>query len=170
MEVTGVNWLLGKLASKAIGMIADVAEPVVAKIFAQEAEALALEAESEVARGSSNVLKGYFSSTTNAAGGELITSVGEITQSDFGNFVNRGLYTGQNIEILSGVHGFASGLTEAEPSFFTADVKTFGGLEGVTVHDMANMTAEQIGNIVNGKGIIIGGFCNSGVCLMPFLR
>jgi RHS repeat-associated protein len=41
MEVTGANWLLGKLAGKAISVIADTASPVVAKILETEATEVA---------------------------------------------------------------------------------------------------------------------------------
>ena len=51
---------------------------------------------------------GEFSSTTNAAGGEVFTSAGNIVQSDFEGIVNSGLYKG-DVNILTGVPRIADG-------------------------------------------------------------
>jgi hypothetical protein len=86
---------------------------------------------------------------------------------DFASIVNSGLYRG-TVDILSGVHGLASGEMVADISLYEADVATFGNIPGVTVHNIAEMTAAQIKSIINGTGTIIGGFCNSGACLAAF--
>jgi RHS repeat-associated protein len=136
--------------------------------LAGDAEAAAEEA-SEAARGA-NPLDGHFSSTTNSAGGEVFTSDGRIFQSDFGNIVQKGLYEETNVEILSGVHGTAEGTITADAEFLQADIAKFGDLPGVTIHNTAAMTQAEIEAVVNGPGIVIGGFCNSGACLLPLVR
>jgi hypothetical protein len=49
-----------------------------------------------------------------------------------------------------------------------ADVARFGDWPGVTIHNVPEMTAEEITAVLNGPGTIIGGFCNSAICLAPF--
>ncbi len=109
------------------------------------------------------------SSETNAAGGTLVTASGGIGQSDVAPIVNSAMYTGEPINILSGVHGAADGTITPEPSFYHADQAAFGSLPGVTVHDVSAMSESQIRNIVNAPGTTIGAFCNSGACLAPLV-
>jgi hypothetical protein len=72
---------------------------------------------------------GTFSSTANAAGGEIWTSVGQIAQNDFATYVNSGLYKGQ-VHIISGVHGTPAGATIPALDLFKADMVRFGKLPG----------------------------------------
>jgi hypothetical protein len=110
-------------------------------------------------------LGGVFTSTTNAAGGTVWTSEGLIVQSDFASLVNSGLYEGE-VNILTGVHGLADGTTIADYSLYEADVATFGEIPGVNIYNVPSMTPGQIGSVLNGPGTTIGGFCNSGACLL----
>jgi RHS repeat-associated protein len=110
-------------------------------------------------------LGGVFTSTTNAAGGTVWTSEGLIVQSDFASLVNSGLYKGE-VNILTGVHGLADGTTIADYSLYEADVATFGKIPGVNIYNVPSMTPGQIGSVLNGPGTTIGGFCNSGACLL----
>ena len=110
-------------------------------------------------------LGGVFTSTTNAAGGTVWTSEGLIVQSDFASLVNSGLYEGE-VNILTGVHGLADGTTIADYSLYEADVATFGKIPGVNIYNVPSMTPGQIGSVLNGPGTTIGGFCNSGACLL----
>ena len=112
---------------------------------------------------------GIFSKTTNAAGGEVWTSVGDIAQKDFATFVNQGVMQGREVKILSGGHGTLEGIFKPELSMFEFDAATLGQYEGVQVLNFAEMSPAAITEIVNGPGVIIGGFCNSGACLAPFL-
>jgi hypothetical protein len=73
------------------------------------------------------------------------------------------------VNILTGVHGFADGSVLTDISLFEADVAKFGQYPGVNVFNIAEMSPGAISNVVNGPGIIIGGFCNSGACLAPLL-
>jgi len=52
---------------------------------------------------------------------------------------------------------------------FEFDAATLGQYEGVQVLNFAEMSPAAINGVVNGPGVIIGGFCNSGACLARFL-
>jgi filamentous hemagglutinin len=110
---------------------------------------------------------GIFSSSTNAAGGEVWTSVGDISQNDFASMVNSGLYSG-DVNIISGVHGLPNGTTIIDRTLYEADAARFGNLSGVNVYNFPDLTPRQITDLLNGKGTTIGGFCNSGACLAPY--
>jgi RHS repeat-associated protein len=110
---------------------------------------------------------GIFSSTTNAAGGEVWTSVGEISQNDFASIVNSGLMKG-DVNILTGVHGFANGEMVADVSLYQADVASFGHIPGVNIYNIPDLAAHQISSMLNGPETTIGGFCHSGVCLSGY--
>lgn len=118
------------------------------------------------ARGIGQILKKPFSSTTNSAGGTVWTSEGTIYQSDFSGIVNDSLYDGQDVNILSGVHGFPDGTTLPDPALYQEDLETFGDVPGVNVYNVPEMSPGEVNNVLNGPGTIIGGFCNSGVCLL----
>ena len=105
----------------------------------------------------------------NAAGGRLFTSTGAINQNDFAGIVNAGVMLGDDVHILTGAHGFPDGTIEADPRLFRDDVKEFGHRPGVHIHDLPAMSPAQIGEIVNAPGIIIGGFCDSGAFLAPYI-
>jgi RHS repeat-associated protein len=104
----------------------------------------------------------------NAAGGRLYMSSGTITQNDFAGIVNSGLMRGDQVHIFTGTHGFPDGSMRPDGSMFEDDVARFGGIPGVTVHDLPSMTPAAIRQVLEGPGTIIGGFCNSSVCLAPF--
>jgi len=93
------------------------------------------------------------------------TAEGRILQSDFAALVNGGLYNG-DVNILSGVHGFANGTTVGDFSLYEADVATFGTIPGVNVYNVPAMTPGQISGVLNGPGTTIGAFCDSGACLL----
>lgn len=110
---------------------------------------------------------GVFTSSTNAAGGEVWTSVGDISQNDFASLVNGGLYKG-DVNIISGVHGLTDGSTIVDRSLFEADLARFGNVPGVNVFNFPELTPAQLNSLLKGEGTTIGGFCNSGVCLAPY--
>lgn len=78
-----------------------------------------------------------------------------------------GLYRG-NVNIISGVHGFPNGSTQAARDLFDADVLRFGSISGVRVFNFPDMAPLEITNLLRGEGTTIGGFCDSGACLAPF--
>ncbi|WP_162009805.1 hypothetical protein [Methylocystis heyeri] len=88
------------------------------------------------------------SSSTNSAGGEVWTSVGEISQNDFAGIVNGGLMKGGDVNILSGVHGLASGEMVADLSLYNADIATFGRMPGVNIYNIPEMTAGEISKVL----------------------
>ena len=117
----------------------------------------------KTARGSG--LGGYFKKTENASGGQVYLSNGVIAQNDFVSYVDGGLYRGDNIEIISGAHGFPDGSTKADYGMLKFDVDKFGSLPGVTVHDVNKLSKKEMTDLLEGPGTIIGGFCNSAACL-----
>ncbi|MBV9100382.1 MAG: hypothetical protein JO198_04980 [Candidatus Dormibacteraeota bacterium] len=127
-------------------------------------------AAAEGARGSLNAFGGIIEQTgTNAAGGRIFTSTGTIFQSDFTSIVENAVnYGGDQVNILSGVHGLPNGEMVPERAFYEADLERFGGLNGVTVHNIPEMTDEQISDVLQRPGTVVGGFCNSLVCLSRF--
>jgi RHS repeat-associated protein len=107
----------------AIGELVTFAAPFARANLARAVPELA------VVRGTSR-LGGIISSTTNSAGGTVVTATGRVVGSDFAGAVNSGMLRGGPVNILSGAHGEASGLMRAERAFFEADRAAFGGLEG----------------------------------------
>ena len=105
---------------------------------------------------------------TNAAGGRIVTSTGPISQNDFAGFVDTGLMRGDDVHILTGVHGAPDGSMLADATLSDADVARFGDYPGVTVHDVPSMAPEAIHDLLEAPGTIIGGFCDSAACLAPF--
>ena len=58
----------------------------------------------------------------------------------------------------------------ADTALLAEDLATYAGVEGATVTNIAGMSNAQIANIINNTtGSVIGGFCNSGACLLPLL-
>jgi hypothetical protein len=122
----------------------------------------------EVAVRGTSRLGGIITSTTNSAGGTVVTATGRVVGSDFAGAVNSGMLRGGPVNILSGAHGEASGLIRAERAFFEADRAAFGGLEGVNVFDITRMAPGEVSGLLRGPGTTIGAFCDSGACLAPF--
>jgi hypothetical protein len=131
--------------------------------IARGLDALTSEASGAISRGLSG-FGGIFSSETNAVGGTVWTSVGDIGQKDVGTIVNGAMYQG-DVNILTGVHGFADGTMITDLSLYTSDVKEFGSYPGVNVYNVPTMTSTQIQNLLNSPATTIGAFCNSGICL-----
>jgi hypothetical protein len=125
----------------------------------------AAETASVAARGVS-AAGGIYSSAENAAGGNVWTTEGSIVLKDVESMVNSGIYSGTGeVNVLSGVHGFASGLTESAPEFFASDVAAFGNLPGVTVFNYSTLTQIEIRALLESTATTIGAFCDSGACL-----
>jgi hypothetical protein len=112
---------------------------------------------------------GRFSSTINASGGELWTAVGTIVQDDIAGIVARSAERGDEVHILTGVHGAADGALTPEAWFFAQDLATFGQIPGVSVWNVAEMSSAAIQHLVHARGTTIGAFCNSAVGLAPWL-
>jgi RHS repeat-associated protein len=126
--------------------------------------------ESQGSRGIGN-LGGIITSTQNAAGGTIVTTEGSIEQSDLEAPVyNALMYTQGPVNIISGVHGLPNGQTIPEPRFYEQDLKTFGQLPGVNVYNFNELEPEDIDTLLNGPGTTIGGFCNSGACLLSYMN
>jgi hypothetical protein len=115
------------------------------------------------------VLGGVVSGTENAAGGLVVTSTGTVDGVDFASYVKLGLQRGGAVNILTGVHGEADGALSPALHFFEQDVAMYGSIEGVTVHNMTDLSADAIIEMLKGSGTTIGAFCNSGICLQAFI-
>lgn len=82
--------------------------------------------------------------------------------------VNSSLIRGDDVHILTGVHGLPSGKMIPDASLYADDVARFGDLPGVTVHDVASMSPGGISDVLQRQGSVIGGFCDSAACLAPY--
>ncbi len=105
---------------------------------------------------------------TNSAGGRIFTSTGPISQNDFAGIVQSGVARGDDVHIFTGAHGLPNGSLVTDATLLADDVRAFGRLPGVQVHDLPSMSAAQVREILESPGTIIGGFCDSGACLAPF--
>jgi hypothetical protein len=103
--------------------------------------------------------------STNAAGGRLFTSAGNIEQFDIDSIVQLALMRGDDVHVITGVHGLPGGTTIPHPAFYADDIAQYGCLDGVFIHDLPAMTLPGLKAILDGPGTIIGAFCNSGECL-----
>ncbi|MFD6663684.1 hypothetical protein ACFWDK_15125 [Micromonospora chalcea] len=104
----------------------------------------------------------------NSAGGRLFVSSGTINQNDFAGIVNSALMRGDDVHIITGVHGLPDGSLISDAGMYADDVKRFGSIPGVSVHNLPAMSSGEVKQVLEGPGTIIGGFCNSGVCLTSF--
>ena len=62
--------------------------------------------------------------------------------------VQSALYQNKKVDILSGVHGFPNGTMKKEARFFLDDVAKFGDIPGVKVHNINNMTKNQVQKVM----------------------
>jgi hypothetical protein len=83
--------------------------------------------------------------------------------------VNSSLYNGGEVNILTGADGLPNGAMLSNPGFYEQDLANFGNIPGVNVLNINGLTSSQINGLVSGTGTTIGAFCNSGVCLAPFM-
>ena len=74
----------------------------------------------------------------------------------------------EKIDILSGVHGYHDGKIVSEIEFYNSDITKFSKFTEITVHNFDELTETAIKEILNSKGVVIGGFCHSGVCLRKY--
>jgi len=108
---------------------------------------------------------GTYSSKTNAAGGEVWTSVGRVNQYDVRDVVNE-TYRGGNINILTGVHGSATGATAVEDGFLSADeLEFYNGTPGIRIYNMPACSTRILLAFFAAQDTTIGAFCNSEACL-----
>jgi len=110
---------------------------------------------------------GYLPPTTNAAGGTVYTTVGDINGVRTGSVVLSASLQGANpINIISGVDGFANGTVLEAPEFFTSDLNMFGNVPNVTVYNFADvLESGELNSLLNGPGVTICAFCNSGAVI-----
>jgi RHS repeat-associated protein len=112
---------------------------------------------------------GYFTTSTNSAGGEVATSVGLIDERDFAQIVRDALARGDRVVLLTGAHGDdVTRIMTSHPQFFDDDLANWGTTAGVRVLNVMNLNPAQITGFLRGPGTTIGAFCHSGVCLAPF--
>jgi filamentous hemagglutinin len=124
-------------------------------------EAAGAELAGDAARGLSRV-PAMISSETNSAGGTVITASGGAFGSDFAPSVDAALRGGETqINVISGVHGFADGSTMPEAGFLMEDLATYADVPEVTVYDYNQLSDSQITDMVNGPNTTVGAFCNS---------
>lgn len=129
-----------------------------------EASAAVVSSTLGMARGG-QVLENSFGPKPNSSGGTVWTSEGTIYQNDYQGIVNNGLYKG-DVSILSGVHGYPDGTIEPDYGLYQEDLDEFGDVSGVNVYNYPDMSPAEVDSVLNGPGTIIGGLCNSGVCLL----
>ena len=72
---------------------------------------------------------------------------------------------GDEVHILSGVHGSPQGGIRADIRILNEDVEAYAQLKGVHVYDMSVMTPEQVLNVVTSPGTVIGATCHSEIVL-----
>ncbi|MFC6564631.1 hypothetical protein [Actinoplanes utahensis] len=120
-------------------------------------------------RGQFGMHGGFFAEeASNAAGGRIFTSSGNIAQKDFDHIVENAAMRGDDIHILSGNHGYPDGLRKADASLYADDVARYGTFPNMHIYDMPSMSEAQIKEVMQKPGVIIGGFCNSQACLAPY--
>jgi hypothetical protein len=116
-----------------------------------------------------NELGGIVSwSGENAKDGQIYTSTGTIAQRDFAGIVDTALMKGEEVHILTGAHGLPDGSWKADPSMYAEDITAFGKFKDVSVHDFPSMTADDVYDVLERPGVIIGGLCESDACLAPY--
>ncbi|MEM9204491.1 MAG: hypothetical protein AAGC53_22855 [Actinomycetota bacterium] len=135
----------------------------------EAAESAASKALRETAEGSPRGLSnlgGVIEQTaTNSAGGRVFTSTGPISRADFRGIVQGGMMRGDDVHIVTGAHGLPDGSIIPDAEMFADDVAAFGRMPDVYVHDLPAMSPAQVHTVMESPGVVVGGFCNSGVCL-----
>ena len=125
-------------------------------------------AESSASKRGLNDYGGSLDETSrNSAGGRVYTATGKIDQNDLTGPVQGAVMRGDDVNILTGVHGTPDGSTIPHRPFFEDDMTTFGDLPGVTVHDISRMSDDEVQGVLNKPGVVIGAFCDSRACLEP---
>ena len=122
-----------------------------------------------VVRGVRSDAGGIIESFENASGGTNVLADGPVRGADFWGFINAALMRGRNVNIISGTHGDTLGRLEFDQALYLEDLAKFGSMDGVRVFDAATMSATEIRALLLSADTTIGAFCNSGVCLRPFL-
>ena len=104
-------------------------------------------------------------------GGDVHLSSGTVYRSDYASIVNASVMQGKKVEILSGVHGAPSGAMRADTQLLMEDIAAFGKLPGVTVHNTATLGESGTARVLNSSpGTVIGGFCDSIICIGNLLK
>ena len=94
--------------------------------------------------------------------------LGGINQNDVRDVVNE-TYRGGNINILTGVHGSATGATAVEDGFLSADeLEFYNGMPAFSIYNMPSMLDVDITRLLRGPDTTNGAFCNSEACLARF--
>jgi RHS repeat-associated protein len=87
---------------------------------------------------------GFFYSTRNNVGGTVWQSQGLISQGDFKPIVEQALSQGQEVNVITGIHGGADGTIRAGPELLEEDLNEFGNSPGVNVFNYSDMNTGQI--------------------------
>ncbi len=121
-----------------------------------------------------NDFGGAFHETIQPNGGSIWTATGDTNQLEISRIVDAMINSGdtRKIDILSGAHGKivdGVGVMKTQVDFFQMDVGKFEINPNITVHPTTLMSPEKLNSILLGPGVTIGGFCNSGACLTPFI-
>ena len=158
---------LGSLGAKTLGKLSKLAklDKGAAKLLEKIKGAEKLD-PATAARGRQSQLGGIIEKTPE---GNVMTT-GTINQNDIAYFVEDGLhgYGGNGkVDIISGAHGFPDKMV-VDKAMYEADVARFGNKQGVTVHNLPDLSPEKITELLKNQNTTIGGFCNSQICLEPF--
>ncbi len=156
------GWAVGgALAGCGLGLL--LAEGAEAGVAADEAWGTASRG---IGEGTNPTLGTTWDVETNAAGGEVWTSNGVINQDSFRELVfDTMINSDEELNILTGVDGSASGRTVQNILFYIDDMLEFGAFPRVNIYFLPVMSDAEINAVLDGPGIIVAAFCNSGFCL-----
>jgi RHS repeat-associated protein len=159
--------LLAPVGQAANSVLAPVAETALGASSAADASLSGVGTDMSVAtRGGVTGFgpkSGFFNPpTTNAAGGTVYASTGEITQPQVGTIINSALIGGEPpINIITGAHGTPTGGTVIDETLFCEDLNAYGSQPNVRIYNYVELTAQDISSLVNGPGTTICALCNS---------